>query len=59
MGTVRQLKPNDYAQWKSFSEQIIDLMDEEKMLIMRDEAHFNLDGYVNKQNFCYWSATNP
>jgi hypothetical protein len=26
---------------------------------MSDEAHFHLSRLVNKQNFCYWSATNP
>jgi hypothetical protein len=26
---------------------------------MNDEAHFYLSGFVNKQNFRYWSATNP
>jgi len=26
---------------------------------MSDEAHFPLSGFVNKQNFRYWSATNP
>ena len=25
---------------------------------MSDEAHFHLSGFVNKQNFPYWSATN-
>ena len=24
---------------------------------MSDEAHFHLSGFVNKQNFRYWSAT--
>jgi hypothetical protein len=28
-------------------------------LLMSDDAHFHLPGFVNKQNFCYWSATNP
>jgi hypothetical protein len=28
-------------------------------LLMSDEAHFHLSGFVNKQNFRYWSATNP
>jgi hypothetical protein len=28
-------------------------------LLMNNEAHFHLSGFVNKQNFCYWSATNP
>ena len=26
---------------------------------MSDEAHFHLSGFVNKQNLCCWSATNP
>ena len=26
---------------------------------MSDGAHFHLSGFVNKQNFHYWSATNP
>jgi hypothetical protein len=28
-------------------------------LLMSDEAHFHLSGFVNEQNFHYWSATNP
>jgi hypothetical protein len=28
-------------------------------LLMSDEARFYLSGFVNKQNFLYWSATNP
>jgi hypothetical protein len=28
-------------------------------LLMSDEAHLHLPGFVNKQNFRYWSATNP
>ena len=26
---------------------------------MSDESHFQLSGFVNQQNFCYCSATNP
>lgn len=56
---VQQLKPHDYANRQRFSQEMIDLMDDEKILVMSDEAHFHLDGYVNKQNFRYWSDTNP
>jgi len=28
-------------------------------LLISDEAHFHLSGFVNKQNFRYWSVTNP
>jgi hypothetical protein len=28
-------------------------------LLMSDEAYFHLSGFVKKQNFRYWSATNP
>jgi hypothetical protein len=29
------------------------------VLLMSHEAHFHLSGYVNKQNFRYWSDKNP
>jgi len=29
------------------------------VLFMSDEAHFHLNGYVNKQNCRYWSPVNP
>jgi hypothetical protein len=30
-----------------------------KNLLFSDEAHFHLNGSVNRHNFCYWSTTNP
>ena len=30
-----------------------------KKIIFSDEAHFNLGGYVNKQNSCIWGTENP
>lgn len=53
------MKPNDFAKRKAFTGQTIDLMTEDKLLIMSDKADFHLDGFVNKQNFRYWSDTNP
>ena len=32
---------------------------EDLTLIMSDEAHFYLNGIVNKQNFQYWASENP
>ncbi|GFV66959.1 hypothetical protein TNCV_1264451 [Trichonephila clavipes] len=33
---------------------------QEKLTLARcDEAHFWLNGYVNKQNCCIWSEANP
>jgi len=28
-------------------------------VLMTDEAHFHLSGYVNKQNYHYWAPENP
>ena len=30
-----------------------------KEVIVSDEAHFELGGYVNKQNYCIWDTENP
>ncbi|GFW67309.1 uncharacterized protein TNCV_3338101 [Trichonephila clavipes] len=30
-----------------------------KRILFSDEAHFWLNGYVNKQNFSIWSEANP
>ena len=32
---------------------------EDLSLIMSDEAHFQLNDTVNKQNFRYWASENP
>ena len=30
-----------------------------KKIIFSDEAHFDLGGYVNTQNYCIWGTENP
>ena len=30
-----------------------------KKIIFSDEAHFDLGGNVNKQNYCIWDTENP
>ena len=32
---------------------------DEKLIIFIDEAHFYLNGYVNKQNYRFWRSENP
>ena len=31
----------------------------QKKIIFLDEAHFDIGGYVNKQNCCVWGTENP
>lgn len=32
--------------------------DPEIYVLTSNNAHFHLNGYVNKQNFCYWASAN-
>ena len=32
---------------------------DEKLIIFTDEAHFYLNGYVNKQDYVFWGSENP
>ena len=59
--TVQQLNPGDYQQRLSFCQTMLDMFEENEnlTLTMSDEAHFHLNGTVNKQNFRYWASENP
>ena len=59
--TVQQLNPRDYQQRLSFCQAMLDIFEENKdmILIMSDEAHFHLNGTVNKKTFRYWASENP
>lgn len=60
---VHQLSPQDAPNRLTFCREFVRLLNEGanviNNLIMSDEAHFHLSGYVNKQNFRYWCAEQP
>ena len=60
---MQELKPTDHLQRQEFVNWMLENqgMDENfsMKLIFSDEAHFQLDGYVNKQNCRIWGAENP
>lgn len=41
------------------SEQMVELITDDLILVMSDEANFHLSGYVNKHNLRYWFDANP
>jgi hypothetical protein len=58
--TVHALKDVDHVNRLAFWQQILNMINENPDLVnnifMSDEAHSHLSGFVNKQNFCYWSS---
>ena len=55
------MSERDLIRRKEFCERMIDILEDDPntVLMMSDEAHYHLNGYVNKQNFRYWATTNP
>ncbi|PSN49514.1 hypothetical protein C0J52_18947 [Blattella germanica] len=59
---VHKLRPNDRQMRMTFCAHLQEMIAENNILpnlLMSDETHFHLTGFVNKQNFRYWSDTNP
>ncbi|GFW34328.1 DUF4817 domain-containing protein [Trichonephila clavipes] len=60
---VQELKPNDHQARRRFvkwaQNEIAAVPDFHKRFLFSDEAHFWLNGYVNKQNCRIWSEANP
>ena len=60
---VQALKPIDYQQRLNYAIRIQEMTREDNNfihnLIMRDVAHFHLNGSVNKQNTRFWGTENP
>ena len=59
---VHELRPIDPQMRIAFCEQLQKMIAANNILpnsLMPDETHFHLIGFVNKQNYRYWSDTNP
>lgn len=60
---VHALNVGDHASRLAFCNRILDMMNDNAEFVnniwMSDEAHFHISGFVNKQNFRYWSRENP
>ena len=60
---VQQLQPQDYEQRLEYAMRLQDLVNGDpgflQTLIMSDETHFHLNGFVNKQNCRIWGTENP
>ena len=60
-GSVRLILHKD-LHFYPYKFQVTDALHERdyvNKLLMSDESHFHLSGFVKKQNFRYWCATNP
>ena len=59
---TQKLKPLDHLKRRNFSNWALSKLEENeefhRKIIFSDEAHFWLNGFVNKQTMRYWSATN-
>ena len=60
---VQALNTCDYGARVLFCQEMLDLIGEDEDLVnniwVSVEAHFHVSGFVNKQNFRYWSQANP
>ena len=59
---VQELNNRDMANRRISSEQLLEMLNDDSVintLLMIDEAHFHLSGYVNKQNYHSWAPENP
>lgn len=61
LSVCQQLNPDDYRQRLQFCQRMMAILEENEnaVLLMSDEAHFHLDGSVNKHNCRFWCSDNP
>ena len=56
IATVQELNNHNMANRRISSQQLLKMLNDDGVintLLITDEAHFHLSGYVNKQNYCY------
>ncbi|KAK9888535.1 hypothetical protein WA026_000781 [Henosepilachna vigintioctopunctata] len=56
---VQALHDNDYELRLNFVNVMLERFNNFNNIFFSDEAHFHLDGYVNRQNCRFWGETNP
>ncbi|VVC36031.1 Major facilitator superfamily domain,Major facilitator, sugar transporter-like [Cinara cedri] len=60
---TQELKINDHRQRRLFADWVSERLEEDpnfgRKVVFSDEAHFWMNGYVNKQNCRIWDNTNP
>lgn len=59
MMLVQELNERDFQTRTNACRDILQNIPRGAVFMSSDEAHFHLSGSVNKQNFRFWSATNP
>ncbi|XP_045504404.1 uncharacterized protein LOC123701036 [Colias croceus] len=56
---VQELRETDFDLRLNFVNTMLEKFDDYQNIFFSDEAHFHLDGYVNRQNCRFWGNTNP
>lgn len=61
IAVVQELLLQDFVRRSAFCRTMLQMMEEDPdiVILTSDEAHFHLNGSVNKQNCRYWSQINP
>ena len=59
MAIVQELSVRDLTSRRNACEALLENVPEDAIVYFCDEAHFHLNGCVNKQNMRYWADTNP
>ncbi|GFG35630.1 hypothetical protein Cfor_02553 [Coptotermes formosanus] len=59
MVVAQQLSDRDKENRTTLSENCLNILTDDELILMSDKAHFHLSGAVKKQNFRYWADSNP